>query len=231
MNFFWLVPNLSLLLEGLKTTLLLIIVSGSIGFILAIAVAMGRMSRWRVVSAIFGLYTSIIRGTPLLVQIYVFYYGLGSAFAAMPWLRWGPIWPYLRNGFWYVAISLILSNAAYWGELIRGGMRAVPPGELEAAAAFGMRRMLTLRRIWLPRTLRSLIPALTGETVMLMKATALASTVAVTDLLGAADIVRAQTFHVYEPLLLVAIVYLLLTYGIETAFGRVDRRKVLRPGR
>jgi polar amino acid transport system permease protein len=231
MNFSWLVPNLGLLLEGLKITLLLIIVSGSIGFILAIGVAMGRMSRWRVVSSVFGLYTSIIRGTPLLVQIYVFYYGLGSAFAAMPWLRWGPLWPYLRNGFWYVAISLILSNAAYWGELIRGGMRAVPPGELEAAAAFGMGRLLTLRRIWLPRTLRSLIPALTGETVMLMKATALASTVAVTDLLGAADIVRAQTFHVYEPLLLVGIVYLLLTYGIETAFGQVDRRKILRPGR
>jgi polar amino acid transport system permease protein len=231
MNFSWFLPNLGLLLQGLECTILLIAVSGTLGIVLAIGVALGRMSRSRVVSSTFGLYTSVIRGTPLLVQIYILYYGLGNAFSALPWLRWGPLWPYLRNGFWYVALTLVLSNAAYWGELIRSGMRAIPPGELEAASAFGMGRILTLRRIWLPRTLRNLLPALAGETVMLMKATALASTVAVTDLLGAADIVRAQTFHVYEPLLLVAIVYLLLTYGIESVYGRVERGKVLRPGR
>jgi polar amino acid transport system permease protein len=231
MDFSWIGPYGALFLQGFRCTILLILLSGSLGFLLAIGVALGRMSRLRIVSAGFGLYTSLIRGTPLLVQIYILYYGLGSLFAEMPWLRWGPLWPYLRDGFWYVALTLTLSNAGYWGELIRGGLRAVPYGELEAAAAFGMGPIMTLRRVWLPRALRSLLPALAGETVMLMKSTALASTVAVLDLLGAADIVRAQTFHIYKPLLVIGIVYLILTFAIETVFGMLERRKVLRPSR
>jgi polar amino acid transport system permease protein len=134
----------------------------------------------------------------------------------------------LRDGFWYIVIALVLSVGAYVGEVIRGGMKSVPRGELEAAAAFGMRQRLVLCRVWLPRAIRLLLPTLAGESVMLLKSTALASTVAVVDLLGAANVVRAQTFQIYQPLLLVAGIYVCLTFMIETGFGLAERRSMFR---
>jgi polar amino acid transport system permease protein len=101
---------------------------------------------------------------------------------------------------------------------------AVPRGEMEAARAYGFRGFGLLHRIWLPRALQAMMPTLAGETVLLLKSTALASTVAVVDLLGAANIVRAQTFRVYEPLLFVAIGYFLATMAIERAFAVLERR-------
>ncbi len=139
------------------------------------------------------------------------------------------LWPYLREGFWYVALALTLSVGAYVGEVLRSGLRAVPRGELEAARAYGMRRGQILRRVWLPRALQMVRPTLAGESVMLLKSTALASTVAVTDLLGAANIVRSQTLRVYEPLLLVAITYIVLALIIEKSFklmGTTSQRRV-----
>ena len=101
---------------------------------------------------------------------------------------------------------------------------SVPRGEIEAARAYGFRGLRLLRRIWLPRALQSMMPTLAGETVLLLKSTALASTVAVVDLLGAANIVRAQTFRVYEPLLFVALAYFLATLAIERVFRVLEQR-------
>jgi len=215
-----------LLLSGVFTTLSLLAVSAVLGFILAVLVALARIARhpWVARPALF--YTSVLRGTPLLVQIYVFYYGLGSLFAGFPWLRTSVLWPVLREGYWYVVFALVLSVGAYVGEIIRSGLLAVPKGELEAAAAFGMRPRQVLLRVRLPRALRLLLPILAGESVMLLKSTALASTIAVVDLLGAANVVRAQTLQVYGPLLLVAAIYLCLTLVIEGLFALAERRGV-----
>jgi polar amino acid transport system permease protein len=120
--------------------------------------------------------------------------------------------------------ALVVSVGAYVGEVIRGGLLAVPKGEMEAASAFGMTPRQALLRVRLPRALRLLLPTLAGETVMLLKSTALASTIAVIDLLGAANVVRAQTLQVYEPLLLVAGVYVCLTFLIEALFAFFERR-------
>ncbi|MCY1392938.1 Octopine transport system permease protein OccM [compost metagenome] len=224
----WIFDYGKLLLSGLGTTLLILVISAVLGFVLALLVALARMSRNPLLAGASLAYTSVIRGTPLLVQIYIFYYGLGSLFAQFPLIRGSFLWPYLRDGFWYIVIALVLSVGAYVGEVIRGGMKSVPRGELEAAAAFGMRQRLVLFRVWLPRALRLLLPTLAGETVMLLKSTALASTVAVVDLLGAANVVRAQTFQVYQPLLLVAGIYICLTFMIETGFGLAERRSMFR---
>jgi len=158
------------------------------------------------------------------VQIYVLYYGVGSLFVGNPAIRSSFLWPYLRDGFWYVVLALALSVGGYVGEVIKGGLRGVPKGELEAARALGMSRWMMMRRIWLPRALQILLPSLAGESVMLLKSTALASTVAVMDVLGAANLVRAQTFRTYEPLLLIAAVYLVLALLIEQLFRRFEQR-------
>jgi len=226
-NFIWITDFLDELWQGVQITLGLLVLAGFFGFLLATLVALMRLARSPLIAAPAQLFCSVLRGTPLLVQIYVLYYGVGTLFASYPGIRGSFLWPYLREGFWYVALALILSVGAYVGEVLRGGLRAVPKGELEAARAYGMRPFLVLRRIWLPRTLLMLKPTLAGESVMLLKSTALASTVAVTDLLGAANLVRSQTMITYEPLLLVAVIYILLAFLIERGFalfGKIPQR-------
>lgn len=229
MDLTWLNDFSSELLRGAGLTVQLLLISAAFGFVLAIAMALGRLSNSVVLANACRFVSSVIRGTPLLVQIYILYYGVGSVLASYPLIRGGVLWPYLREGFWYVALALTLSVGAYVGEVLRSGLRAVPRGELEAARAYGMRRGQILRRIWLPRALQMVRPTLAGESVMLLKSTALASTVAVTDLLGAANIVRSQTLRVYEPLLLVAITYIVLALIIEKSFklmGTTSQRRV-----
>jgi|tagenome__1003787_1003787.scaffolds.fasta_scaffold20731906_2 polar amino acid transport system permease protein len=235
MTFSWLGNYGYLFVSGVITTFWLMLFSGILGFALAVAIGVGRVSpKWYVNGPCFA-FTSVIRGTPLLVQIFILYYGLGSLFAATPAIRqtltWLGIWPYLRDGFWYVVLALTLSVGGYVGEVVRGALLSVPRGEMEAGRAYGFRGLKLLRRIWLPRALQTMMPTLAGETVLLLKATALASTVAVVDLLGAANIVRAQTFRVYEPLIFVAVGYYLATLGIERVFRVMERRmaKAYRP--
>ncbi|WP_165311594.1 ABC transporter permease [Vibrio ziniensis] len=213
-----------LVLSGLKVTTLLLIISLVLGFVFAVGVGIARISNNRLISYPAFAFTSVIRGTPLLVQIYIYYYGLGTLFSQMPGIRSSFLWPYLRDGFWYVAFALILSTAAYLGEVIRGGLLSVPKGEVEAARSFGMTATKAMLRVRLPRALYQLAPTLAGETVLLLKSTALASTIAVVDLLGAANRLRSITFEIYKPLLVVAVIYIVMTYLIEFVFARIEQK-------
>src|SRR5471032_1121512 len=220
----WMYDYASLLFHGLQTTISILLLAAVLGFVLAVITALGRLSRNRVIASVSLGYTSVLLGTPLLIQIYIFYYGLGSLFAQFPMVRSSFLWPFLRDGYWYIVFALVLSVGAYVGEVIRGGLLSVPKGEMEAASAFGMTTRQALLRVRLPRAMRLLLPTLAGETVMLLKSTALASTIAVVDLLGAANVVRAQTLQIYQPLLLVAGVYLCLTFLIEGVYAIAERR-------
>jgi len=213
-----------LLLDGLWVTVTLLLISLIFGFVLAILVALARLSKLKLIAYPAAFFTSVIRGTPLLVQIYIYYYGLGAVFSQVPEIRSSFLWPYLRDGYWYIAFALIISTAGYLGEVIRSGLLAVPKGEVEAARAFGMTGGKALLRVRLPRALYMLTPTLAGETVLLLKSTALASTIAVVDLLGAANRIRSITFEIYQPLLLVAIIYLIMTALIELGFRCIEKR-------
>ena len=167
-------------------------------------------------------FCTIIRGTPLLIQVWLLYYGLGSLFPMMPSIRHSFIWPVLREGFIYAVLAFSLSFAGYEGEVIRGALAGVPRGEIEAARAFGMTPFQVVRRVWLPRALRMVLPTLAGETVLQLKSTPLAATITVMDLFGVANMIRQDTYRIYEPLLLVASVYVLLTVIITRAFRIVE---------
>jgi polar amino acid transport system permease protein len=223
-DFSWLPKYAPLLLEGVWRTLLLLVLSGLIGNTLAVLVGFGRISRnWAISTATLG-FTSVIRGTPLLVQVFLMYYGLGSVFAGWKAIHETFLWAYLREGFWYMVAALAISTAGYTGEVVRVALLSVPRGEIEAGRAFGLSPFNVIRRIWLPRALTAVLPTLAGETVLLLKATALASTITVIDLLGAANMIRAQTYRTYEPLLFVAVGYFLLTMIVERAFRLMERR-------
>jgi polar amino acid transport system permease protein len=224
MDFGWLAKYLPLLVEGLWRTLLLVFWSGLLGFLLAIPVGLAQTSRSGLLSAISRGFTTTIRGTPLLVQVYLIYYGVGDLFSRTPEIRQSFLWPYLRDGFWYAVAAFTISVAAYEGEVLRGGFLAVPKGELEAGRACGMSRFMILRRIWLPRAIQVSLPTLSGEAILLLKSTPLAATITVIDLMGAANIIRSQTFRVYEPLIVVAVVYVALAIAIALVFRLLERR-------
>jgi polar amino acid transport system permease protein len=223
MTFAWVSEYWPLLVEGFWRTLVLMFWSGLLGFLLAIPIGLAQTRRG-LLSMLSRAFTTTIRGTPLLVQVYLIYYGVGDLLSHTPAVRQSVFWPYLREGFWYAVIAFTLSVAAYEGEIMRGGFLAVPRGEIEAGRACGMSRLLILRRIWLPRALQVSLPALSGEAILLLKATPLASTITVIDLMGAASIVRAQTFRVYEPLIIVAAVYIVLALVIALVFRFLELR-------
>ena len=206
------------LLHGTWITLLILFLSGIIGNLLAIAVALARVSRNPFVNSTSYFFTLLMRGTPLLVQIYLLYYGLGSVFSHIPAIRHSFLWPYLREGFWYGVVALSINTAGYSGEILRGAILAVPHGEIEAARAFGMSKWLVLRRITLPRAYRICLPTLVGETILLLKSTPLVSTITVLDMMGVANFIRVQTFRVYEPLLAAALIYIFLTFVLTRIF-------------
>jgi polar amino acid transport system permease protein len=142
----------------------------------------------------------------------------------IPEIRESFLWPLLRDAFPYAVLAFTLSVAGYEGEVLRGAFKSVPKGELEAARAFGMSRFTVLRRIWLPRALQNVLPTLAGEFVLTLKSTPLAATITVFDVYGVGSIVRQETYRVYEPLLLVAGIYICLTAVIVVLFRWLENR-------
>jgi polar amino acid transport system permease protein len=225
MNWSWLAnPDYQqLLLVGLYYTLLLLVLSTVFGFLLAVPIGLVQVTgpwyfkypaRW---------FCTFIRGTPLLIQLWLLYYGLGSVFPQIPWLRHSFMWPILREGFYYAVLGLSLSVAGYQGEIMRGAFLGVPRGELEAARAFGMNGWKLTTRIWFPRAVFQVLPTLAGETISQLKSTPLAFTITVMELMGARFKISSDTYIMYEPLIFIAVIYMILTFFITRAFGYLER--------
>ena len=210
--------------EGLLVTLELLTLSIAIGMALAIPIGLVQVTGPRWLAALARAFCTAIRGTPLLIQLWLIYYGVGSFFPMVPGIRETFLWPILRDAFPYAVLAFSLSVAGYEGEVMRGAFAGVPKGELEAGRAFGMRPFTLLRRIWLPRALQNVLPTLAGEFVLTLKSTPLAATITVFDVYGVGTVVRQETYRVYEPLLFVAAIYVCLTGVIVVLFRWLESR-------
>lgn len=224
MNWAWLPEYFPLLLKGVWLTLQLLVLSMVFGLIISVPVGLVQVTGPRWLGAIARGYCTVMRGTPLLVQLWLLYFGLGSVFAAYPEIRHSSFWPILREGYFYAILAFSLNEGGYGGEIMRGAFLSVPKGELEAARAFGMSPWRVLRRIWLPRAVRNVLPTLAGETVLMLKATPLAATVTVLDIFGVILRVRQNTYLTYEPLFMAAGLYMVLTFIITRLFGHIERQ-------
>ncbi len=222
-NWSWLPVYLPLLVRGLYYTILLLVVSCGLGIVLAVPIGLVQVTGPAWLAFIAKWYCTIIRGTPLLLQIWLIYYGLGSLFPLIPELRQSFLWPMLREGLFYAMLAFTLSFAGYEGEVMRGAFLGVPRGELEAARAFGMSPWKVLTRVWFPRAVRLVLPTLAGETVLQLKSTPLAFTVTVMDLMGVTSRIRQDTFRIFEPLMLLAAIYMCLTFVIVWGFNSIER--------
>lgn len=219
LNWTWVPKYLPLIEFGVWTTIWLTILTMALGMVFAIALGLAQAAgpAWLAWPA--KVYCTIIRGTPLLLQLWLLYFGIGSLFPLIPGLRQSFLWPILRQAWPYAILSLTMSVAGYEGEVMRGAFKGVAHGQLEAAKAMGMPRFTAFRRIWLPQALHRALPTIGGETVLQMKSTPLVATITVVDIYAVAGRVGKETLITYEPLLLLAVVYMTFA-GIIVLFFR-----------
>jgi octopine/nopaline transport system permease protein len=208
------------LLAGVPVALQLVGLSLLFGLVLAIAVAAARLSRNIALSGLASAYIFVFRGTPLLVQIFLIYYGLGQ----FPAVRESFLWPILRDSSWCAVLALTLNTAAYTSEMIRGGVQSVPYGQVEAARALGMSRALILRRVIAPIALRQALPAYGNEVILMVKASSLASTITILEITGIARRLIAQTYAVFEIFIVAGAIYLVLNFLITRLVKAVEWR-------
>jgi octopine/nopaline transport system permease protein len=163
-------------------------------------------------------YVLVFRGTPLLLQIFLIYYGLGQ-FAAV---RQSPLWPFLREPWCCAILALALNTAAYTSEILRGGLAAVPAGAVEAGRAAGMSRLLLLRRVILPLAIRQALPAYGNELITMVKSTSLASLVTLMEVTGVAYAIISETYRAVEVFLCAGAIYLALNFALARAVGELE---------
>ncbi len=214
----------ALILRGIGNTLILLVLTMAIGMTLAIPLGLAQAVGPWYLALPAQVFCGLTRGTPLLLQLFLLYYGVGSLFPGIPGIRESLFWPILRDAWYYAILGLSLSVAGYEGEVMRGAFKAVPHGQLEAARAMGMPRFTLFRRIWLPQAVQRVLPTLGGETVLQMKATPLVALITVVDIYAVANRVRSETLITYEPLMLLAAVYLGIAGLIVLLFRWLERR-------
>jgi octopine/nopaline transport system permease protein len=218
MDFSFLGDTFLQLLGGVPLTLELTFISVAIGIALAVILAVlrasSRIAEWPVRTYVF-----LFRGSPLLVQIFLIYYGLGQ----FPAIRHSFAWIYLRDPFACAILALALNTAAYGSEIIRGGLNAVPPGAVEAGRVAGMSGALLYRRIILPLAVRQALPAYGNEIVVMVKSTALASMVTLMEVTGIAYRIISETYRALEVFICAGAIYLVLTFLIGRAVWLLER--------
>lgn len=220
MDFSVIAENLPLYGQGVLVTLALLALSLGIGMLFALPLAVLRSLpspwAWRPV----WLYTYVIRGTPLLAQLFLLYYGLAQFEA----VRDSPLWPLLKSAWFCAVAAFAINTCAYTTEILHGAMKALPAGEVEAAKSLGMSRWVVFRRIVLPSAFRRALPAYGNEVVLMLHATSLASVVTLYDLTGAAGEINSRYYMPFEAFITAGVGYLLITFVLVALFRAAEKR-------
>ena len=202
------VKNFISILGALDQTLLLLLISLPIGFVISLIFALFRVSKYKLLSRPVAAYIFIIRGTPLLVQIYLIYFGLGSIKA----IRESFLWIILKEPFWCGVLALTINTIAYGSEIFRGGIQSVSKGQIESGKSLGFSIFKLYRRIIFPIALRNVLPAYGNELILMVKATSLISLTTYMEMTGIARKLMAKTFAPVEAFVAAGILYLFLNF-------------------
>ncbi len=208
------------ILAGAGLTVQLVTLSVSIGFFAGIGLALARLSPNPLLSYPAYAYVFFFRGTPLLVQLFLIYYGSSQ----FDFIKESPAWVVLSEPFWCAVIALAMNTTAYTSEIIRGGIQSVPWGQIEAARACGMSRFLVFRRITMPVALRQALPGYSNEIILMVKGSALASTVTVMEMTGIAKSIISRTFAPVEVFIVAGSIYLLINFVVTRVIRRLEHR-------
>ena len=213
-DFYLIAQHWDMFLTGIGYTIVICAVSLVVGGLLSLPLAVVRANRTPILNPIVSAYVYVLRGTSLLVQLYLIYYGLGQFDA----VRDSFLWPVLRDPLWCTLISFVLNTAAYTTEIFRGAIEAIPYGEVEAAKACGMSERQRTMRIVLPNALRPALPAYSNEVIFMVHGSVVASTVTIVDILGAGRTLNSKYYLAYEGFLAAAVLYMILVYFITRGF-------------
>jgi len=216
--------NLALFGTGIVTTLSLLFASLAVGAVMALVFALLLTGPWAPLRWLVGAYTYVIRGTPLLIQVYLIYYGLGQ----LEWIqaRWDTVWPWthFKEPFFCALLAFSLNTAGYTAEMLAGAIRETSAGEIEAAQAYGMNRVQVMWHIVLPSALRRTLPAYSNEVVMMLHSTSLASAVpSMLDVTAAASRIYSDYYLPFEAYLAAAAIYLTASFCLIGVFKLSER--------
>ena len=216
MDFSLIIESLPVYLGGLWTTTWLVAASLIIGLFVAIPLGIARNSTHYLFKGPSWAFIYFFRGTPLLVQLYLIYYGMDQFF---------PVKDTLWENAWFCAlVAFVLNTSAYTAEIIRGAINGLPKGEVEAAKAYGMSTLMTYRRIILPSALRRALPAYSNEVIFMLHGSAVAGIVTIVDLTGAARLVNSRYYAPFESFLTAGLFYMCLTFIIIWCFKQAEKR-------
>ena len=214
------IANYDFYIEGIWNTLNLTVLSLIFGFMISIPLAFARAIKHPIFNGPIWCFTYFIRGTPLLVQAYLIYYGLGGLEVVRDSIFW-----YVLEDAWNCAlVAFVISAAAYQTEILRGAIEATPFGEVEAAIASGMSSFTRMRRIILPSALRRALPMYSNEVIFTVHSSVVASTLTIVDILGAGRFVNGKYYVAYEGFISAAILYMIIIYGVAKVFKFVEAR-------
>lgn len=208
------------LAAALPLTLELAATSIALGSVLALGLALARLSGILALDLFSRTYVFLFRGTPLLVQIFLIYYGLSQ----FPAVRHSIFWPLLREPYWCAVLALMLNTAAYASEIIRGGLLSVPHGQVEAARACGMGRLMIFRRIVMPQALRQALPGYGNEMISMVKATSLASIITLMEITGVAAKLISESYRVIEVFVVAGLIYLAINFALTRLVALAEHR-------
>ncbi|WP_294375011.1 amino acid ABC transporter permease [uncultured Clostridium sp.] len=212
MNFSFLQKYLGFYIKGTEITIVLALFAVLFGTILGLALTLLRRSRFKILKFIGNAYVEFVRGTPLLVQIYIIYIGLPKLI--------GMDLPDMATG----AVALSLNSSAYISEIIRAGIEAVDKGQMEAARSLGMNQRLAMFEVVIPQAFKNILPALGNEFIAVVKESSMVSVIGVAELMYNAGIVRGNTALGLEPIVIAAVIYFILTFTLTRALGCIERR-------
>lgn len=216
MDFSLIVESFPIYLSGLWTTVWLVGIALVIGLVVSIPLAIARNSHNYLIMGPSWVYIYFFRGTPLLVQLYLIYYGMDQFFPVK-----GTLW---ENAWFCALVAFVLNTSAYTAEIIRGAINGLPKGEVEAAKAYGMSTPLTYRRIVLPSALRRALPVYSNEVIFMLHGSAVAGIVTIVDLTGAARLVNSRYYAPFESFLTAGLFYMSLTFVILWCFKQAEKR-------
>ncbi len=205
--------------KGLVTTVQLVFLSLILGMVVAVPLAIARTSRNPLINGPVWLFTYVFRGTPLLIQLYIIYYGIAQI-EGIQQTFW---WDIFREAFYPALLAFTLNTAAYTTEIIRGAIVATPNGEIEAAKAYGMNWAKRMRRIILPSAARRAVQAYSNEVIFMLHASAIASVVTLVDLTGAARNIYSRFYAPFDAFIFVALIYMALTFMLVFAFRKLEQ--------
>ncbi|OWK25477.1 ABC transporter permease [Rhizobium yanglingense] len=227
MSYEILIQSIPMVLSGLKLTLIITVLSFLVGQIFALPVGLALTAKNPLLRWPTSIYTFLVRGSPLLVQLFILYYGLAQ-FSAV---RSSFAWPILRDPMSCAIIAIGLNSAAYVAVIVAGGLNRLPSGQMEACISLGLSKTSRMRYVLLPQVYRAIFPSIGNELILVLKASSLASTVTVMEMTGAARAFTSKNYAPFEVFIVAGILYLAIGFVFGMIFQFVERRIIGATGR